>query len=62
MANHTETLLKSDNKAEATQAATLAARFMEELTVDERRDVLAFMQGVRFAKGLDKTALTTHYI
>lgn len=50
-----EILLKADKKPEA--AAVL--QFLDELTPAEQQEMLVFMQGVRFAKGLERrTALT----
>lgn len=50
MAMQTETLLKSENKTEAAEVMD----FLDELSVDEKKEMLIFMQGVRFAKGFDR--------
>lgn len=50
MAKHTETLLKSESKPEVVEVM----RFLNELSADEQKEMLFFMQGVRFAKGLDR--------
>ncbi len=48
-----EILLKADKKPEA--AAVL--QFLDELTPAEQQEMLIFMQGVRFAKGLERRTL-----
>lgn len=53
MAKQTETLLKSESKTEAAEVMS----FLDELSVDEKKEMLIFMQGVRFAKGFDRTAI-----
>lgn len=50
MAMQTEILLKSESKPEAAEVMD----FLAELSADEKREMLVFMQGVRFAKGLDR--------
>ena len=53
MAEQMEVLLKTERKTEA--AAVL--KFLDELTQAEQQEMLIFMQGVRFAKGLDKRTI-----
>lgn len=50
MAKQIETLLKSENKTEAAEIM----RFLGELSADEQKEMLFFIQGVKFAKGLDR--------
>ena len=50
MAKQTETLLKSENKPEVAEVMHI----LNELTADEKKEMLFFMQGVRFAKGLER--------
>ena len=49
-ATQTETLLKSESKTEAAEVMD----FLDKLSVDEKREMLIFMQGVRFAKELNR--------
>lgn len=46
--NNTETLLKTENQQEAAEVM----EFLGELTPEEKKDFLVFMQGIRFAKGM----------
>lgn len=50
MAEQMEILLKTENKPEA--AAVL--QFLDEMTPDEQKEFLIFMQGARFARGLER--------
>lgn len=50
MAEQMEVLLKAERKPEA--AAVL--QFLDEMTPAEQQEFLIFMQGVRFAKGLER--------
>lgn len=50
MAKQTETLLKSESKPEVIEVM----RILNELSADEKKEMLFFMQGVRFAKGLER--------
>ena len=43
-----ETILTTENKTEA----TAVMEFLDELAPAEKKDFLAFMQGIRFAKGM----------
>ena len=48
MVNNTETLLRRENQQEATEVM----EFLCELSQDEKKDFLVFMQGIKFAKGM----------
>lgn len=50
-----ETLLDKNNQQEA--EAVMA--FLGELDQDEKKEFLVFMQGIRFAKGLNQTQKET---
>lgn len=50
MAEQMEILLKTERKPEA--AAVL--QLLDEMTQAEQQEMLVFMQGVRFAKGLER--------
>ena len=50
MAEQMEILLKTEHKPEA--AAVL--QLLDEMTPDEQKEFLIFMQGARFAKGLER--------
>ena len=50
MAEQMEILLKTDRKPEAAEVLEL----LEEMTPAEQQEMLVFMQGVRFAKGMEK--------
>lgn len=50
-----ETLLNKNNQQEA--EAVMA--FLGELDQDEKKEFLVFMQGIRFAKGLNQTQKET---
>ena len=45
-----EILLKTDRKPEAAEVLKL----LEEMTPAEQQEMLVFMQGVRFAKGMER--------
>jgi methionine salvage enolase-phosphatase E1 len=53
MAKQIKTLLKIENKSEAAEVMDL----LDELTTDEKKEMLIFLQGVKFAKGLDRGAV-----
>ena len=44
----TETMLKTENKQEATEVM----EFLGELNQNEKKDFLTFMQGIRFARNM----------
>ena len=50
MTEQMEILLKADRKSEA----MAVLQFLDEMTPDEQKEFLLFMQGVRFAKCLEK--------
>lgn len=50
MAKQTETLLRSENKPEASEFMN----FLDELSVDEKKEMLVFIQGIRFAKEFNR--------
>ena len=50
MAEQMEILLKTDRKPEAAEVLKL----LEEMTPAEQQEMLVFMQGVRFAKGMER--------
>lgn len=50
----TETMLAATNQQEATEVM----QFLGELTPNEKKDFLAFVQGIRFAKGLNAQPTT----
>lgn len=52
-AENMEILLKTDRKPEA----EAVLQFLDELTPAEQQEMLIFMQGVRFAKGLERRTL-----
>lgn len=52
-AENMEILLKTDKKPEA----EAVLQFLDELTEAEQQEMLIFMQGVRFAKGLERRTL-----
>lgn len=43
-----ETMLATENKQEAAEVMD----FLEELNSDERKELIIFIQGIRFAKGM----------
>lgn len=51
MAEQTEVLLKAERKPEAEEVLQL----LGEMSRAEQREMLIFMQGVRFAKGVDES-------
>ena len=50
MAEQMEVLLKAERKPEA----EAVLQFLDEMTPAEQQEFLIFMQGVRFAKGLER--------
>lgn len=50
MADQMKILLKTEQKPEA----VAVLQFLEEMTPAEQQEFLVFMQGVRFAKGLER--------
>lgn len=50
MAEQMEILLKTERKPEAAEVLKMLA----EMTPAEQKEMLVFMQGVRFAKGLER--------
>lgn len=50
MAHQMEILLKTEKKPEAEEVL----RLLEEMTTAEQQEMLVFMQGVRFAKGMER--------
>lgn len=55
MAEQMEILLKTENKPEAVAVLQL----LDEMTPDEQKEFLIFMQGARFAKGLERKKMIT---
>ena len=49
-----EVLLKAERKPEA----EAVLQFLDEMTPTEQQEFLVFMQGVRFAKGLERKTAT----
>lgn len=45
----TETMMKTENRTEAEEVLEM----LEEMDQSERKDFLVFMQGMRFAKGMN---------
>lgn len=54
MAEQMEVLLKTERKPEA----VAVLQFLDEMTPAEQQEFLIFMQGVRFAKGLERKTAT----
>lgn len=50
MAEQMEILLKTERKPEVVEVL----RLLGEMDTEEQKEMLVFMQGVRFAKGLDR--------
>lgn len=50
-----ETMLNAENKNEATEVL----EFLEKLNMEEKREFLAFVQGVKFAKEAAKSGTKT---
>ncbi len=50
MAGQTETLLQRDSKPET----EIAANYLDRLSVNDQKEMLAFMQGMLFARGIDR--------
>ena len=50
MAEQMEVLLKAERKPEA----EAVLQFLDEMTPTEQQEFLVFMQGVRFAKGMER--------
>lgn len=50
MAEQMEILLSAERKPEAVEVL----QFLDEMTPDEQKEFLVFMQGVRFARGLER--------
>lgn len=55
MAEQMEILLNAERKPEAVEVL----QFLDETTPDEQKEFLVFMQGVRFAKGLERKRTVT---
>ncbi len=53
MTKQTEILLKKETKTEVIEVMN----FLNELTADEKQKMLAFIQGARFVKGLEREGI-----